>query len=152
MENLKKQVYVLGEIYGRLSQINKDYYTPQKHSFAMMYPLKGVSQALFSIFKNNKMDEKNDEYVKLRMDEVSEEFTKEAISIELQGIFELGFYAGKYKPTVRDLIAKTKLTQQEIADKIDVSKMTIGRWVRDETQPSEEKYFEIEKLAIKFYE
>ena len=52
----------------------------------------------------------------------------------------------EYKNRIRVILAERQVTNRALADKLDVSEMTISRWVTNRFQPSMSQFVEISKI------
>ena len=52
----------------------------------------------------------------------------------------------EYKNRIRVILADRQVTNRTLADKLDVSEMTISRWVTNRFQPSMSQFVEISKI------
>ena len=52
----------------------------------------------------------------------------------------------EYKNRIRGILADRQVTNRTLADKLDVSEMTISRWVTNRFQPSMSQFVEISKI------
>ena len=52
----------------------------------------------------------------------------------------------EYKHRIRVILADRQVTNRALADKLDVSEMTISRWVTNRFQPSMSQFVEISKI------
>ena len=52
----------------------------------------------------------------------------------------------EYKNRIRGILADRQVTNRALADKLDVSEMTISRWVTNRFQPSMSQFVEISKI------
>ena len=52
----------------------------------------------------------------------------------------------EYKNRIRVILAGRQVTNRALADKLDVSEMTISRWVTNRFQPSMSQFVEISKI------
>ena len=52
----------------------------------------------------------------------------------------------EYKNRIRVILADRQVTHRALADKLDVSEMTISRWVTNRFQPSMSQFVEISKI------
>ena len=52
----------------------------------------------------------------------------------------------EYKNRIRVILADHQVTNRALADKLDVSEMTISRWVTNRFQPSMSQFVEISKI------
>ena len=52
----------------------------------------------------------------------------------------------EYKNRIRVILADRQVTKRALADKLDVSEMTISRWVTNRFQPSMSQFVEISKI------
>ena len=52
----------------------------------------------------------------------------------------------EYKNRIRVILADRQVTNRALADRLDVSEMTISRWVTNRFQPSMSQFVEISKI------
>lgn len=52
----------------------------------------------------------------------------------------------EYRNRIRVILADRQVTNRALADKLDVSEMTISRWVTNRFQPSMSQFVEISKI------
>lgn len=51
-----------------------------------------------------------------------------------------------YRNRIRVVLSEKEVTNRTLADKLDVSEMTVSRWVTNKIQPSMSQFIEISKL------
>ena len=146
MTEKNKQIYRLGQVYGYICQKHTRWSNIGHDTQAARTPLQGVTVALFAAIHAEAVNV-NDDYIALRMDSVSPEIGDiECCSIDNQGIFTLGKM--QINRDVKSLIDRTGMTQAEIAEKLGVKPLTVGRWYRGETPLPERARFDIENILL----
>lgn len=51
-----------------------------------------------------------------------------------------------YRNRIRVVLSEKEVTNRTLADKLDVSEMTVSRWVTNKIQPSMSQFIEISKI------
>lgn len=51
-----------------------------------------------------------------------------------------------YRNRIRVVLSEKEVTNRTLADKLDVSEMTVSRWVTNKIQPSMSQFIEISKM------
>ena len=140
---VKHQTYILGQIYGYITAAYPDWRFGGP-TYPLIHPLNACTQALLGAIKARKI-KVDDPYIMVRMAAIDAEYEQPVHNAELQGVFTVGQY--QIHRDIQRVIAATGLTQQDIADKLGVKLLTVGRWFRGETKCPADKQFEIECLA-----
>ena len=140
---IKHQIYILGQVYGYIVAANPEWNFGGA-MYPLIYPLNACTQALFGAIKNRKI-KVDDPYIMARMAAIDAEFEQPVHNVELQGAFTIGQH--QIHRDIQRVISATGLTQQDIADKLGVKLLTVGRWFRGETKCPADKQFEIECMA-----
>ena len=52
----------------------------------------------------------------------------------------------EYRNRIRVVLSEKEVTNKTLAEKLDVSEMTVSRWVTNKIQPSMSQFIEISKL------
>ena len=52
----------------------------------------------------------------------------------------------EYRNRIRVILSEKEVTNKTLAEKLDVSEMTVSRWVTNKIQPSMSQFIEISKL------
>lgn len=134
------QTYILGQIYGYICHAHPHW--SGVHN-AYTKPMQAAVIAYMTAIKAGKV-KPDDEYISARFNEIDPELEIENTN-ELQGVFTLGTL--QYNRDIQRVISATGLTQEEIANKIGVTRLTVGRWYRGDVKCPADKQFEIELLA-----
>ena len=134
------QVYILGQIYGYICHAHTQW--SGVHN-AYTKPMQAAVIAYMTAIKAG-MVKPDDEYLSPRFNEIDPDLEIENTN-ELQGVFTLGTL--QYNRDIQRVISATGLTQEEIAGKIGVTRLTVGRWFRGDVKCPADKQFEIELLA-----
>lgn len=148
MTEKQKQIYRLGQVYGYICEKHGHWAGNAHDTQAALHPLQGVTIALFATLK---MDEgarlkADDKYIVYRMDTIKPEIGEITCSLDEQGIFTLGKM--QIHRTVKNLIEMTGLTQAQLAERIGVTALTVGRWYRGDVPISERGRFQIEDIIL----
>lgn len=146
MNDREKQIYRLGQLYGYICEKHRHLESTLHDRQTALFPFKGFTVAFLTAIKA-KAIKPDDTYIMLRVDYIDPEFPQDKpSSLDEQGIFVLG----KMQRTrnTKTLIDHTGLTQAEIAEKIGVKPLTVGRWYRGETPLPEATRFEIEQIIL----
>ncbi len=150
MKKLEFYIYLFGQMYARLADKRK-YLKWEEQS-----TLSSASRRPFSIFTKmyaehiHDITKEDEEYIRVRMNDVPIEiYDSEPIAFNYQPMFTFGRY--KANQSVKQLIDSCGLTQQEIADRLGVNRMTINRWYNT-GKCSETMKYELEKLSINIEE
>lgn len=152
MDNLKEQVYLLGQIYSKLcSVLPNTVASPESFGRACRTPMKEITVLQIKAIQSRCMTNDVKEYIELRFCDIDTEcnelFGESVLPIELQGTFQIGYSHAQTNDDLKKLIAKTGLTQQEIGKKLGVAGNTVSRWALGQSKPSAQKQYEIEKLV-----
>ena len=134
------QTYILGQIYGYICHAH-----PQWSGVwdAHTKPMQAAVIAYMTAIKAGKV-KPDDEFISSRLNEIDPELEIPNTQ-ELQGVFTLGTL--QYNRDIQRVISATGLTQEEIAKKIGVTRLTVGRWYRGDVKCPADKQFDIELLA-----
>lgn len=144
---MNSEFYNLGCIYGKLCTILPKWDTLNNLSNATRLPIVYVGRLVLQAHKDHLVTPEIEDFLADKYQEVSTE--TEIANATQQGEFILGYYQGKTIVDVKTLVDKSGLTQQEIADKLGVTRLTINRWYNGLIKPSYEKIKLLEKLLIK---
>lgn len=136
------QVYILGQIYGYICHAHPHW--SGVHN-AYTKPMQAAVIAYMTAIKAGKV-KPDDEYISSRFNEIDPELEIENTQ-KLQGVFSLGQL--QHSRDIQRVISATGLTQEDIANKIGVTRLTVGRWYRGDVKCPADKQFEIELLAWK---
>lgn len=134
------QIYILGQIYGYICHAHPHW--SGVHN-AYTKPMTACTIAYMTAIKAGKV-KPDDEYISARFNEIDPELEIPNTN-ELQSVFTLGTL--QYNRDIQRVISATGLTQEEIANKIGVTRLTVGRWYRGDVKCPADKRFEIELLA-----
>ena len=145
MTDKQKQIYRLGQIYGYICSKHPDWSSIAHDTQAARTPLQGVTVALFAAQHAEKI-KPDAEYISLRMDCVDPYIGDTPCDMESQSAFMMGKM--QFARSAEKLIDLTGLTQQAIADKLGVMRLTVGRWYRGETPIAEWARYQIEDWLL----
>lgn len=134
------QTYILGQIYGYICHAHPHWSGVNN---AYTKPMTACTIAYMTAIKAGKV-RPDDEYISSRFTEIDPELEIPNTQ-ELQGVFALGQM--QYNRDIQRVISATGMTQEQIADKIGVKRLTVSRWFRGECKCPPDKQFEIECLA-----
>ena len=143
---IRKNLYLLGQIYGYLSNLLPDYNNPNRLQYAYVYPANAVTRIYHECSRAGKLTKQAEDYISERLNDVLPEIDEiqPINTTDLYGSFIIGTYHAKR--SIKAVIDCTGMTQQEIADKIGVNRNTVRRWYSGENAISEKYRYEIEKL------
>ena len=141
-EEFKRQIYLLGQIYGRIIRECPDLDTNLRFRNACTNPMAGTTFMFMTAMKAQRITPEMKEYIIERYN--GERFP---INIELPGTCQVGYFNAQRDFNAKKTIDRIGLTQQEIADKLEVSSTIVGRWYRGEAVPRIRSQYELEKLA-----
>lgn len=144
MTEKQKQIYRLGQVYGYICQKHPEWSSIGHDTQAARTPLQGVTVALFAAIHADAV-KADDQYIEIRMDSISADIADiECTSIDEQGIFTLGKM--QINRDAKALIDRTGMTQAQLAERLNVKPLTVGRWYRGETPLPERARFELESI------
>lgn len=147
-EEFKRQIYLLGQIYGRIIRECPDLDTNLRFRNACTNPMAGTTFMFLTAMKAQRITPEMKEYIIERYNDVDADIGERfPINIELQGTFQFGYFNAQRDFNAKKTIDRIGLTQQEIADKLEVSSTIVGRWYRGEAVPRIRSQYELEKLA-----
>ena len=138
-------IYRLGQVYGYICEKHGHWSSPAHDQTTTLRPLVGVTAALMAALKAQVVA-LNDPYIEHRMASIDPEFGHEPISLNDQGIFTLGKM--QIHRDTKSLVEHTGMTQAEIAEKLGVKPLTVGRWYRGETPLPERARYELEEMVL----
>lgn len=146
------QIYILGQIYGKLCGLDKNLATPEGFGRACKRPMREITAMIMKLRQSRKLTAEVDEYIGLRFDDIDSENEEimgdSVLPIELQGTFQIGYFHAQKQKNQKELIKKTGLSQQEIAGKLGVAANTVSRWTLEQSKISEKTRYELEKLSL----
>lgn len=146
MTEKQKQIYRLGQLYGYICQKHGSWSCPAHDQYAMLFPLKGFAAALMAVIKAKAMN-LDDEYISIRAASIDPDFPQDKpLSLEEQGVWTLGRM--QIHRDVKSLIDHTGLTQEQLAERLGVTRLTVGRWYRGEASPKAQAIFNIEEIVL----
>lgn len=145
MTDKQKQIYRLGQIYGYICQKYPEWISTEHDRQAEKTPLQSVTVALFAAQHAEKIKH-DDIYIALRMNFIDPYIGDIPCDAETQSAFAKG--KTQFYPDARALIGLTGLTQTQIADKLGVTRLTVGRWYRRETPLPEWARYQLENLLL----
>lgn len=145
MTDKQKQFYRLGQIYRYICQKYPEWISAEHDRQAEKTPLQSVTVALFAAQHAEKIKH-DDIYIALRMNFVDPYIGDIPCDTETQSAFIMG--KTHYFRDAKNLITLTGLTQTQIADKLGVTRLTVGRWYRRETPLPEWARYKIENLLL----
>lgn len=145
MTDKQKMIYRLGQVYGYICSKHPAWSNIGHDTQAARTPLSGVTVALFAAQHAEKLRPDND-YISLRMDCIDPYVSDTPCDMETQSAFMMGKM--QFARSAEKLIDLTGLTQQAIADKLGVTRLTVGRWYRGEVPISEIARFKIEDWLL----
>lgn len=145
MTEKQKMIYRLGQVYGYICEKHGHWSSPAHDQTAALHPLQGVTIALMAVLRAKKI-KLDDGYIMPRMASISPEIGEITCSLDEQGIFSLGKM--QIHRDVKTLIEMTGLTQAQLAERIGVTALTVGRWYRGDVPISERGRFEIEEIVL----
>lgn len=134
------QTYILGQIYGYICHAHPNWSGVYN---AYTKPMTACTIAYMTAMKAGKV-KPDDVFISSRFNEIDPELEIPNTQ-ELQGVFTLGQM--QYNRDIQHVISATGLTQEDIAKKIGVTRLTVGRWYRGDVKCPPDKQFEIELLA-----
>lgn len=143
----KQSIYLIGEVLGKLSTIVE--VTPTTLDNASRKPIYGLG--LIGMMATRAGIPKDvTEFISVRLNDVDiNDFDNaEILAPELQGVFIIGYHNGQNPKSVKTLIEQTRLTHQEIADKLGAARNTVTRWSTGNLNPSVKYKYELEKISL----
>lgn len=146
MTDKQKQIYRLGQLYGYICQKHGNWSGSAHDQYAMLFPMKGFTVAFIAAIRARAISP-DDTYITVRVDSIDLDFPQDKpLSLEEQGTWTLGRM--QIKRDVKPLIDSTGLTQEQLAEKLGVTRLTVGRWYRGEGSPKEKAIFNIEEIVL----
>lgn len=146
MTDKQKQIYRFGQMYGYICSKNTRWSGSAHDSYAARFPFKGFTAAYMAAVKAHVI-EPSDTYIMCRMDCIDPEFDQDkSLTLVEQGVWSLGRL--RYKRDIKTLIDHTGMTQAQLADKLGVTALTVGRWYRGEVPPKEQVRYAIEEIVL----
>jgi DNA-binding XRE family transcriptional regulator len=146
MNERQKQIYRLGQMYGYICQKHGNWSCPAHDQYATLFPMKGFTISLLAVIKSRAM-KLDDEYISIRAASIDSDFPQDSpLSLEEQGTWTLGRM--QIHRNVRSLINQTGLTQEQLAERLGVTRLTVGRWYRGEASPKTQAIFNIEEIIL----
>lgn len=125
-----RTVYILGCILGRMAtELSVDCETVLLNAFHN--PWSEISLLHIGYFRKAKYTDQLADYMSAMVKQIpeSEDITKNIRPIQ-QGPVAMGFELGKTF-NFANQIAERRITQQQLADKLGVTRMTVSRWLKD---------------------
>lgn len=108
--------------------------------------MKGFTVALIAAIKSRAISP-DDTYIAVRVDSIDPDFPQDKpLSLEEQGTWTLGRM--QIKRDIKPLIDSTGLTQEQLAERLGVTRLTVGRWYRGEASPKAQATFGIEEIIL----
>lgn len=146
MTDRQKQIYRFGQLYGYICSKNRHWSGSAHDAYAVLFPFKGFTAAFMAAMKAHVI-EPGDVYISTRIDSIDADFEQDKpLTIDEQGIWSLGRL--QYKRDIESLIDSTGLTQAQLAERLGLTTLTVGRWYRGEVSPKEQARFEIEEIVL----
>lgn len=146
MNERQKQIYRLGQLYGYICQKHGNWSCPAHDQYAMLFPMKGFTIAFIAAIKLRVISP-NDTYIMMRVNSIDPDFPQDSpLSLEEQGTWTLGRM--QIHRDVKSLIDRTGYTQEQLAEKLGVTRLTVGRWYRGEASPKSQAIFNIEDIVL----
>lgn len=146
----KQTAYLLGQVYGKLVSLDRNYGTMSRMTLAMNEPMKVITELHLRVIKARLLTDDVSEYIMFRLSDVSVDDAMSRMDTETSGSFVLGMHS--YDLSADQLIKHIDLTQEEIAEKLGVSANTVSRWKLGTTSPSQETLYKLQKLRIDPYD
>lgn len=146
MSKRQKQIYRLGQMYGYICQKHGNWSGAAHDQYAMLFPMKGFTVAFIAAIKSRAINP-DDTYIMVRVNSIDPDFPQDSpLSFEEQGTWTLGRM--QIHRDVKSLIDCTGLTQEQLAEKLGVTRLTVGRWYRGEASPKTQAIFNIEEIVL----
>lgn len=146
MNEKQKQIYRLGQLYGYICKKHGNWSGAAHDQYAMLFPLKGFTIAFIAAMKSRTIN-LDDTYIMVRVNSIDPDFPQDKpLSLEEQGAWTLGRM--QIHRDVKSLIDCTGLTQEQLAERLNVTRLTVGRWYRGEASPKEKAVFDIEGIIL----
>ncbi len=146
MNERQKQIYRFGQMYGYICQKHGNWSGSAHDQYAMLFPFKGFTAAFMAAIRSRAISP-DDTYIAVRVDSIDPDFPQDkTLSLEEQGTWKIGRM--QIKRDVKSLIDQTGLTQEHLAERLGVTRLTIGRWYRGEASPKEKAVFDIEEIVL----
>lgn len=146
MNERQKQIYRFGQMYGYICQKHGNWSGAAHDQYAMLFPMKGFTIAFIAAMKSRAINP-DDTYIMVRVNSIDPDFPQDKpLSLEEQGVWTLGRM--QIRRDVKSLIDQTGLTQEQLAERLGVTRLTVGRWYRGEASPKEKAVFDIEDITL----
>lgn len=145
MTERQKQIYRLGQTYGYICQKHECWSNIAHDTQAAAQPLIGVTLALMAAFRAQAL-KADDSYLVYRLGDIDADFDSDRLSLDDQSFFVLGKM--QIKRDAKTLIDQTGLTQSELAEKLEVKALTVGRWYRGEVPLPQKARYKIEDILL----
>ena len=146
MNERQKQIYRFGQLYGYICQKHGNWSGSAHDQYAMLFPMKGFTVAFIAAIKSRAISP-DDTYITVRVDSIDPDFPQDKpLSLEEQGTWTLGRM--QTRRDVKSLIDQTGLTQEQLAERLGVTRLTVGRWYRGEALPKAQAVFDIEEIVL----
>lgn len=146
MTDRQKQIYRFGQLYGYICQKHGNWSGSAHDQYTMLFPMKGFTVAFIAAIKSRAISP-DDTYITVRVDSIDPDFPQDKpLSLEEQGTWTLGRM--QIRRDVKFLIDQTGLTQEQLAERLGVTRLTIGRWYRGEASPKAQAVFDIEEIVL----
>ena len=138
--------YLLGQIYGKFVEVNHKWNTPAMLSLAMHHPMNAISQLHIRAIQSNLFSDELNEYIRLRLNDVSVDDVSDALDVDTTGAFVLGQHSCNL--SAADIIKSIDITQEEIAERLGVAPNTVSRWRSGTTTPSQETLYKLQCIRF----
>lgn len=142
----KETAYLLGQVYGKLISLNKNWDTMARLTIAMRKPMKAITELHLNAIQSRVFTNDVHEYIMFRLADVSVEDAMSDMNTETSSSFMLGMHS--FDLDAPQLIKHIELTQEEIAEKLGVSANTVSRWKLGTSKASQETLYKLQKLRI----
>ena len=145
----KETAYLLGQVYGKLISLNKNWDTMARLTIAIRKPMRAITELHLNAIRSRLFTDEVQEYIMFRLADVSVDDAMSDMNTETSSSFMLGMHS--YNMDAAQLIKHIELTQEEIAEKLGVSANTVSRWKLGTSKPSQETLYRLQKLRMESF-
>lgn len=142
-----RQAYVLGWVFGIITRASGDQDIGGPIELAAQRPFTGMAKIIFAAHQTRLLTKELDEQIAEALMEINQapDGNEPVQSLENQGAWDLGYYAGKSgRPLSSDAFdiaaarKRKKLTQAQLADTIGVTQAQVSKWESGKVSPNKE--------------
>lgn len=147
IEKLKPQVLALGKIYRVLYDENV---TAASINIATMRPMRGYTERMIKMQRKGKITAKMEKQLTVLTDIIQVDdwidIMDTVLPLELQSIWQIGFYAGPDENRLKTLRKSKNMTQNELAIAIGVTQKDVSRWESGNVRPTTTSLVKLAKV------